>query len=92
MPDKVEELAYIARMLKELQLYAWVGWNEFYPGELGIKQGRVPAGVIPMVSLDREKLEQYWPQAQAQTIQYGRTIYLVRFEMAEVLKITRGGM
>jgi hypothetical protein len=49
---------------EEMVLYAWVGADDtppFIPGrEFGLKQARVPAGMIPMVACKEEKmLQQY---------------------------------
>lgn len=74
-----------------IELYAWLGEDEFGTGEVGLKQGVVPAGIIPMVAIPRAKLERYWPQAEAQAAQYGKRIYLCRFVMAEVIKSTEKG-
>lgn len=76
-----------------LELFAWVGENELDPGDkkLGLKQAVVPAGTVPMVAVDRAKMEKYWPQAEAQAARYGKRIRLVRFVFAEVLRETEKG-
>jgi hypothetical protein len=79
------------KKLEDIELYAWLGEDEFGSGEIGLKRGRVPAGDIPMVAISREKLEKYWPGAEAQAATYGKRIYLVRFKVAEVLRGTKGG-
>jgi hypothetical protein len=71
-------------------LYAWVGMDEYGSGQIGLKQGVVPAGTIPMVVVDRDlaKLEKYWPQAEEQARRYNTEIYLVRYWPVEVVRIT----
>ncbi len=77
--------------VSEVELYAWVGWDEFGSGEIGLKQGVVPAGTIPMVAIKREKLEAYWPFAELQAKHYGKRIFLVRLTVAEIVKQTAEG-
>lgn len=73
-----------------VELYGWVGRDEMGSGEIGLKQGVCPAGVIPMISIEREKIEKYWPQAEDQASAYGQQISLVRFRAAEIVKQTGG--
>jgi hypothetical protein len=77
--------------LPKTQLFAWLGEDEFGSGEIGLKQAQVPAGLIPIVAIHREKLEKYWAQAEAQAATYGKRIYLCRFELVEVLLETQHG-
>jgi hypothetical protein len=81
--------------LEGLELYAWVGEDELGGGELGLKQAAVPAGMIPMVAIRREKLEQPIIRIQLQSIAdtYGKPRYLVRFRLVEVVATIepRGG-
>jgi hypothetical protein len=79
------------RKLAAVELYAWIGEDEFGSGRLGLKQGVVPAGLIPIVSVDRAKIdvEGHWPQAEAQAATFGKRIYLCRFQLAEVLRETK---
>lgn len=72
-------------------VYAWMGMDEHGSGEVGIKQGHVPAGYIPLVSVDADKVRKYKPQLQAQAARYGRKIYLVRYTVEEVLEATMEG-
>lgn len=72
-------------------LYAWMGMDEFGSGEVGIKQGQSPAGYIPLVSKDREKVERLKPQMQAQAKRYGMKIYLVRYRVDEIVDVTQEG-
>jgi hypothetical protein len=76
--------------LGNLELYAWVGRDEFGSGEIGLKQGMVPAGLIPMVSISRDKLEPYWRQAETQAHIYGQRIFLARFQLIEIVRATVG--
>jgi hypothetical protein len=68
-----------------MTLWAWIGEDELGSGEVGLKQARVPAGMIALVSLHREKLDrpEVRAQLQAQADQWGKTIRLARFELTE---------
>lgn len=73
--------------LKDVELFAWMGEDEHGSGEIGIKQGLVPAGYIPLVSIHRGKLTAgYIHRGLAvQAATYGKTIRLVRFKMVDVV-------
>lgn len=73
--------------VEDIELYAWVGEDEFGSGEIGLKQGLVPAGMIPMVAVDEKKMNQrnITTQLQMQATQYRKRIQLVRFTFKEVL-------
>jgi hypothetical protein len=45
--------------ISDHSLYAWIGEDEFGSGEIGLKRGLVPAGIIPLVTMDYDlhKLE-----------------------------------
>lgn len=64
-------------------LLAWVGQDELGSGQIGIKQARVPAGVVPIVVVDYHRDRATRPDIvaamQQQANQYGKTIRLVRF-------------
>lgn len=81
--------------LADHSLYAWVGEDEFGSGVIGLKQARVPAGLIPIVVMDyhREKAERgaIREQMEDQARVYGKRIYLVRFGFAEVVAETKAG-
>lgn len=77
---------------EKLDLYAWIGEDEFKVGDIGLKQAVVPAGYIPMVSVSREKLEKYWQQAEGQSKEYGKKIYFARFELVEIITETKEGV
>ncbi len=81
----------MSTQLEQVELFAWLGEDEFGSGEIGLKQGVVPAGRIPVVAIHRDKVEKYWSQAEAQASRYGKRIYLCRFMLVEVVKQTREG-
>jgi hypothetical protein len=80
-----------SKELETLELYAWVGRDEMGSGAIGLKQALVPAGVIPMVSLSREKLEAYWDQAERMASIYGKRVFLIRFQAVEVVRKAEAG-
>jgi hypothetical protein len=77
----------------KLTLYAWVGEDERGGGKIGLKQGMVPAGFIPLVAMDYdlEKLERLAPQMEAMSQQFGKKIRLCKFVMEMVVFQTEGG-
>ena len=77
--------------LAKIELYAWLGEDELGSGEIGLKQAQVPAGLIPMVAIKREKMEKHWEHAERQARLYRKRIYLCRFELVEVLRETEHG-
>ena len=79
--------------LEEIELFAWVGEDEFGSGEIGLKQALVPAGYVAMVAVDRSKIDHPFIQAglAAQAKRFGKKIRLCRFVFAEVLKETEEG-
>lgn len=83
----------LSKQLEDLCLYAWVGEDELGSGEIGLKQGMVPAGFIPLVATTREKIDRGAIESmlQVQSATYGKKISLVKFIFAEVLKETSGG-
>jgi hypothetical protein len=80
--------------IEDHSLYAWVGEDEFGSGVIGLKQGRVPAGFVPLVVMDYDlyKIERDYlrSQMECQAKQYGKKIRLVRFAFAEVIAETEG--
>jgi hypothetical protein len=77
-------------------LYAWIGLDEFGSGQVGLKRAIVPAGDIPLVAIDRTKVDRAFirEQLQAQADRYGVTIHLAEFTLAEdglVVLAPRGG-
>jgi hypothetical protein len=77
--------------LEALQLHAWVGEDEYGSGEIGIKQGVVPAGTIPLVAIRRDKIEKVYPQMEAQAKVYRKKIRLCLFRFVKVLRETEHG-
>lgn len=71
------------RRVNELCLFAWVGEDELGSGEVGIKQGLVPAGCVPLVSVDEGKMGALKEQLQSQADRYGKTIRLCRFSFKD---------
>lgn len=77
--------------LARVELFAYLGEDEFGSKEIGLKQARVPAGVIPMVAVNRDKMEKHFAQLEAQAAAFGKRIYLCRFQLVEVLRETKAG-
>lgn len=77
--------------LKEIELFAYLGEDEYGSGEIGLKQALVPAGCIPMVAVDREKMERYKHLLQAQSDSGGKTIYFCRYELKEIIAVCKPG-
>jgi hypothetical protein len=79
-------------LIRELCLYAWVGPDQLDPfgsGEIGLKQARCPAGMIPIVATTEAKVTQDYLTEQMEMMAnaYGQPIYLVRFAAVEVLRV-----
>ena len=70
-----------------MSLYGWLGEDEKGSGVVGLKQALVPAGCIPMVATERDKMDDpdIRSQLQAQGVMYGKTIRLCRFVFAAEL-------
>jgi hypothetical protein len=79
--------------LNEVELFAWIGEDELGSGVIGIKQGFCPAGYIPLVAVDRSKMEreQFVGPMNLQAGAYGKRIYLCRYRLEEVLYQTPKG-
>lgn len=88
---KAKEKAKLPAKLEPIELFAWMGMDELGSGTVGIKQGRVPAGYIPLVSIDREKIAKYRDLLVSQSNTYGKKIYLCRFVCVEVVETTPSG-
>ncbi|HEY1865913.1 MAG TPA: hypothetical protein VGG55_02490 [Candidatus Acidoferrales bacterium] len=75
--------------INELELYAWVGEDELGSGEIGMKQGLVPAGLIPLVATKRAKVDRQFIRDQMahQQAQYGKRIVLARFRFDQILSV-----
>jgi len=74
------------KRLKEITLYAWLGEDELGSGEIGIKRGRVPAGDIPLVAVDEEKMGNLSEQLDAMGKHFNRRISLCKFKFDGVIK------
>jgi hypothetical protein len=77
--------------LAKVELFAWLGEDEFGSGEIGLKQGIVPAGCIPLVAVKLAKMAPLTAQMNAQAARYGMKIRLCRFALVEVLTETEHG-
>ena len=80
--------------LKDLTLLAWVGRDEFNDdGKIGIKQGLVPAGFIPLAAMGYhlDRLEPLKEAMESQARTYGKKIRLVRCIYVETLMETEAG-
>jgi len=73
--------------IEQMILYAWVGEDELGSGEVGIKQGICPAGMIPLVACREGKMDQEYlvRQMQQQSNRFGKTIRLCKFTFQEVV-------
>jgi hypothetical protein len=76
-----------AKSIAGVELYAWIGEDELGSGTVGLKQALCPAGIVPMVAVEAEKIKQDYIAAQMnlQAAMYGKTIRLCRFALVEVL-------
>lgn len=82
------------KRLNDLVIYAWVGEDDTEDtGVIGLKQGIVPAGIIPLVAMDfdQHKLEALAHQMEDMARTTGKKRYLCRFVMSEVVLTTEGG-
>ena len=72
--------------MKKTPLYAWMGEDE-YTGEVGLKQGIVPAGFIPLVAVNGQKIDRDFiiAQLQIQANTYGKPIRFCKYEFVEEL-------
>jgi hypothetical protein len=77
--------------LRDVELFAWLGEDELGSGELGLKQARVPAGLIPMVSILKEKMQRrdVLDGLTIQALIFKKEISLCRFTFAGVEEILR---
>jgi hypothetical protein len=71
----------------KIELYAWVGEDEFKPGEFGLKSGMTPVGWIPLVAVKRDRMDhpELLRQMQAIANKHGKARRLVRFVYTEVV-------
>ena len=72
-----------------IELFAWIGEDEYGSGVVGLKQALVPAGLIPLVVVaeDRRKIDHaaLRRQLQHQADRFGKPIRLARFTFVEDL-------
>jgi hypothetical protein len=84
--------AELPERLQGVELFAWVGEDELGSGQIGIKQGLVPAGMIPIVATSpKVGRPEIAAQMDAQARLSGKRIYLVRFTAVEVVMETATG-
>ena len=73
--------------VESVKLYAWVGEDECGSGEIGIKQARVPAGMIPIVSTKLNKVDQQYIQEAMDVMgkNFDNKIMLCEFTFKKVI-------
>jgi hypothetical protein len=78
-------------MSDKLEIFAWVGEDEFGSGEIGLKQGVVPAGIVPLVAINVSKIttDNVIEQMQHIVNVYKKERRLVRFVEAETRVVLR---
>ena len=77
-----------------LVIYAWVGEDELGSGRVGLKQGMVPAGMIPLVAMDYhlDRLAKLLPHMEAQAKASGKKLRLMKFvATGEIAAETKAG-
>lgn len=78
--------------LQEVELYAWLGEDELGSGVIGLKQGLVPAGYIPLVATSNKiARSEIANQMDLQAQTFGKKIYLCRFSFSGVVIATPEG-
>jgi hypothetical protein len=79
--------------VKEVELFAWVGEDERGSGTVGLKQGIVPAGLVPLVAIKshEHKMRALKRQLETQAKNSGKRIYLCRFTFVEIVDSTEAG-
>lgn len=75
--------------VRYMELYAWVGEDEYGSGEYGLKQAVSPAGIIPLVACKEGKIDQNYikEQLQHQANVYGKPMRLCRFVFVQEMGI-----
>lgn len=84
-------IKFVPLDIRHMELFAVVGEDEFGSGEFGLKQGKCPAGFIPMVSIQQGKVEKYFPQFEEFAKLYGKKYFLARFTFVEIVKESENG-
>jgi hypothetical protein len=73
--------------ITSIELFAWIGEDEFGSGVIGIKQAMVPAGMIPIVATSLEKVNREFI-TRAMDMQgkaYGKKIMLCKFKFDGII-------
>lgn len=75
--------------LTGVQLWAWMGEDEYGSGDVGLKQADTPAGLIPLAAVAREKIDRTYliAQLQEQVDHFQKTIVLVECAVVKVVKV-----
>ena len=73
---------------ENLVLFAWVGEDEMGSGEIGLKQGMTPVGLIPLVAVREDRMSQDFivEAMKRQAREYGKKIRLCRFKFDKEVK------
>lgn len=84
----------IPERLREVALYGWIGEDELGSGQIGLKAAQVPAGIIAIVATDFVKVSRLaiCDAMEAQALQYGKKIFLCRWQLVEVMDSTASGV
>lgn len=87
-PEDLLTLVMDAPAAGALTLYAWVGEDELGSGAVGLKQAIVPAGVIPIVAVRRDKIDraEIVAQLQSQADTFRKPIRLIECVEAATLR------
>jgi hypothetical protein len=78
---------------REFVMYAWIGEDELGSGIIGLKQGLMPAGMIPLAAMDHhlDRLTNIKPSLERQAAASGKKVRLYRFVSQEVVDETEEG-
>jgi hypothetical protein len=82
----------MAERIEDVRLFAWLGEDEHGTGVIGLKQARVPAGLMAIVATSQAKVDRFDIEVQLaeQAEQYGKQISLVEFRVERVIKTLDG--
>lgn len=69
--------------IKQVELFAWIGEDEYGSGKIGIKSGFCRAGFVPLVAVDRSKMDDpYFREGLSrQSRAFGKTIRLLSLRL-----------
>jgi hypothetical protein len=86
------EVRVMAERIEDVRLFAWLGEDEHGTGVIGLKQARVPAGLMAIVATSQAKVDRFDIEVQLaeQAEQYGKQISLVEFRVERVIKTLDG--